>query len=917
MSLRGRNTNFGVLCRLHPPSMNTDTLTQPSEDALPQTPAPKKPRKKAQKDPEKLETILATIDECGWSLAKFLQILFKTDGAKPDTEQPAMETPRAVKRKLKPTAEKPLQGKHHAVSTSFKTNDTSIPPGHNMFNINLHPNNIMHGNPGITSWSVRLVARLVSDEAELMADKKTGLHLRASTQTGGKNADFRVSWDKINTFSMKIMENLLTENAPIMAFIASSFVSADYAKVKPGVVAAVKRTYRPEDLVVTNALMSMTFGRSKLASLYPLCRGIWLFAVKAPITLFRVESRLALSTSYSTVSDALKTTSTGNQDMLKETREEGTHYSVVIDNIQTYFKQRDMRYGKESRMITGLAGTAVQMEDCDSDAFNLQTLVESQIKQERKVLTVETLFESIDLEHLQNVAAVQFLHALVTYVPALQKFQQPLADFSKTKLSKVPISETRRSKVFPLATNSADEMRVQGLSDGIQDFASVQLGVTPENLKNTVSVWSGDGKTFGMYHLMKKMKAIEPNDFDSFRWLVPLLELWHTKWTDLSRIIRLHWGTTDDPASLASIARLLNLHTPADLRKVDFYDGSYLLNIALEAHLLSCWEAHYDTKDLKQFFSRKITLPTFDSLWDISLKLAQRHASTEAYRFAKSPARHRSGDRPPDGSPWIPPSSTDAETHTSAEAPTSKPAIPPLPVPPKDKTADETLANSVSFIQNAIRWREVCKAIAEGDPGRVAEVLWVWIFTFAGSSNPLYTQFLLETYCNFKYEFSPALKDAVLKNWLVNLKGLPGHFLERDLMQEHHNFWLEDMAEHKGKEFDDDFYRNTLSMNVNHFLKLKDAMESTTLLQARTKRHGDVGHENELKAVMNKLQKDEVNYFRPGRNTGVEVTDAFRDGLHTLQNGKISDFLEKSSIFSNPMAVKGGRNYLWDQTKPL
>ena len=48
-------------------------------------------------------------------------------------------------------------------------------------------------------------------------------------------------------------------------------------------------------------------------------------------------------------------------------------------------------------------------------------------------------------------------------------------------------------------------------------------------------------------------------------------------------------------------------------------------------------------------------------------------------------------------------------------------------------------------------------------------------------------------------------------NWLVNISGQPGHFIELDLLQEHFNFWLEDIVQHKGKDFDDPFYRDRAS----------------------------------------------------------------------------------------------------------
>ena len=133
------------------------------------------------------------------------------------------------------------------------------------------------------------------------------------------------------------------------------------------------------------------------------------------------------------------------------------------------------------------------------------------------------------------------------------------------------------------------------MKEGILDFASTQMGMNKETLNDTASIWSGDGKTFNMLLSLKKMAAMESDDFHSFWWMIPLLELWHTKWTDMSRIVRTHWGSSDEPNSLATIAGLAECPTPSDMRKVDFYDGAHLINLALDAHLLVCWELSHLT----------------------------------------------------------------------------------------------------------------------------------------------------------------------------------------------------------------------------------------------------------------------------------------------------------------------------------
>ncbi|KAF8955673.1 hypothetical protein BDZ97DRAFT_1673396 [Flammula alnicola] len=752
----------------------------------------------------------------------------------------------------------------------FRAKDRTMNPGMNMFN-ETHPlNEIEHGQAAMVTWAVRLVGDLVSAEAEEMTKQETGLHLRARAKAGGREEYDKASWDAIRAFRLSGLEDIAHKHAPIMTYLVKAYTQAGFAeaghKNETARVVAIRK-YRPQNLVVINTMMVMTNGRWIKANIYQMCRGIWLFASQAPASMYRVESHLGLCVSYKTVYDALREMGRG---------------------------KRNRRIGKENKMLTGLAATAVKMEDCDSQVFDLKLLIERQARQERRALTTEILLDSLDLTHLENCTVVQFLQVLISFVPELSIYKKNLEEYAKI-LDRKPIPQSRLTETTPLSTNSANEMTVQGLREGILDFATTQMGIDEETLGNTASIWSGDGKTFNMLLLLKRMTAQEASDFHSFRWLIPLLELWHSKWTDLSRVVRTHWGTTDDPGSLATIAAIGECPKPSDMRKVDFFDGAHLVNLALDAQLLNCWELHFQTDDLQKHIKDmpEATRPSFEDLVKAANQLTRQHATLQAYYHALRP-EDNGPNQPPIGSAWS--SRYDICSDDDIEMNDPNDGDLDLPAPSASTDADITLANASLFIRNATLWREVCKAVADGDAGRVWEV---WIFTFSGSGNPYYCQFLLEMFCCFKWEYGEALSDAVMKNWVVNLKGQRGHGIELDLMQEHHNLWLETLAQHKGHEFDETFYREVISPNVNDFLTLKDEMENNVALKSRTKKHGKPGVENELHAIMRRLREEEVNCFRKGRNDATLAADDFTKGLETLKASKLRDFITKSTITTN------------------
>lgn len=114
-------------------------------------------------------------------------------------------------------------------------------------------------------------------------------------------------------------------------------------------------------------------------------------------------------------------------------------------------------------------------------------------------------------------------------------------------------------------------------------------------------------------------------------------------------------------------------------------------------------------------------------------------------------------------------------------------------------------------------------------------------------------------------------------------------------MQEHFNFWLETLAQHKGKEFDDKVYRDILSVCVHHFLQLKDEMEEGVDLKRRSRNHGAPHLDKELRHGMNFLRNNEVHRYRPGRSEGFVAIDDFARGKEALEGGKLRKFITRTT----------------------
>ncbi|ETW78876.1 hypothetical protein HETIRDRAFT_428657 [Heterobasidion irregulare TC 32-1] len=260
------------------------------------------------------------------------------------------------------------------------------------------------------------------------------------------------------------------------------------------------------------------------------------------------------------------------------------------------------------------------------------------------------------------------------------------------------------------------------------------------------------------------------------------------------------------------MARAIDSLTLSDLGKVDFYTNMQMLEFT-----------HF-----QELSSRNI-LPSLQNLLCYAKVLATQYSTNIAYKQA---LRLRSALNSSEGGWDIPIESSQASLEDAINGNVFQ--------------GDWTLANSVLLLRDGIWSLEVCQAIATGDIGHVWEVFKVWIFTFVGAGNHNYMQYLLEIHCNIKFKYSEATRITLFNNWLVNLKGEPGHFHKLELMQEHFNFWLEELTQHKGKEFGDEWYRHMLAMHIYHFLRLKEEMKSSIPLVRQNKGHTHMDIHNKV-----------------------------------------------------------------------
>jgi hypothetical protein len=167
-------------------------------------------------------------------------------------------------------------------------------------------------------------------------------------------------------------------------------------------------------------------------------------------------------------------------------------------------------------------------------------------------------------------------------------------------------------------------------------------------------------------------------------------------------------------------------------------------------------------------------------------------------------------------------------------------------------------------------------------------------FSFWGAGSTNYGNELLELACNFLLEFPPALKTAILNNYLVNPSGLRGHWLELDLLQEHFNFWIKRLFNSKSHDFDARHLAEAVSLNISGFSALRDRFPGLFGAKKNSHHHTDAKKRDDIDALGVHYRHDKVLSFVSKRDQVYSVKDEFAAGYDILSGGQLRTFLDRT-----------------------
>ncbi|KAJ7845241.1 hypothetical protein B0H14DRAFT_2584802 [Mycena olivaceomarginata] len=758
---------------------------------------------------------------------------------------------------------------------------------------------LAHVRSVLTSFAAQIVEEKLIKDARIAVLKSGGLHApitgkkRSPHPTDG-DTDPTVGFAELGASLMTNMKHILEQNQGLLYQYMVALASPDTPS-RHGVVAP--RRNRPPELAAINAVSMITFSRNYYARLLPLSHGILYLASHVPIDIIDINCRIGTMPSLETIKSALRGFSDqkaakirlmgrDNTVIMRDDRQMVKANVLNFDNSQYFRRQRERRIGRENMMVIGISATLFRMfvDLAACDPLDRRRRIALNL---RANVTVEMLLGMIDFTHLRDIGWLQFLSSLATYIPELEFLKSEINLRYRTKCRKqqLPVDN---SEIHPLACSGKNEAIIPELKDALWDFQN-QFGQRDTDFDSKLWFAGGDGMSYNNMLLVQKyMQNHTESPFQSFQLMVPVLQVWHTMWTDLCRIHETHWGSplNDDPATLGNSAKKIGRPAPGNLSKVDYYPAAELVSF-------KCDDLHRTQKNL----------PSFEDLETIAKRLFDTYSSMTAQTEALSDARDGSSawaDKVPLGTPWVP---IPIDDTSAAPAPTkgkrkSKKAagLKTTLSSPAVFHGDHVMSDSASFMRDASLSREAAAAVAEGDVGRVWEVMKAMLITFAGSGHSRYMGYLLEMVCNIELESGPELAVATLASLLCNPSIKPGGFQACDIFQERMNLVLEPVLQRKDNDYGSDHVRNMWSRNLKDIYDIKAEMRQSVGLAKRSGRHKAPHQKPEVKMLLRHYKDTELNSRRPGRTFGQErEEDNFTAGIKKLRGGSLSKWVRKTT----------------------
>ena len=252
---------------------------------------------------------------------------------------------------------------------------------------------------------------------------------------------------------------------------------------------------------------------------------------------------------------------------------------LLYDNINQYHRAWRANLTTQNALESGMAGMVIIHRNVDPKVLDgmgfHQHKAECVAKEE---LTYEKLKGDLDADHLEGAAIANIARILTKFVPELARFASDVNDLQYKKYAKHRI-KSERTEYHPLQCTSYNEAYTQGNRDVILDAFINQLGISCKELEGRIFPVSGDQSTITRVCTLLSQTSTCRSWFTSQKWVLPLIELWHMKWSFLKGIYKAHWASRLGKGDIGLRFAADRLGCKINPEKVDFYPGFRLAEV--------------------------------------------------------------------------------------------------------------------------------------------------------------------------------------------------------------------------------------------------------------------------------------------------------------------------------------------------
>ncbi|KAJ7675769.1 hypothetical protein DFH06DRAFT_667960 [Mycena polygramma] len=590
-------------------------------------------------------------------------------------------------------------------------------------------------------------------------------------------------------------------------------------------------------LVLVTVLSMLAQAQNERSNEFQATMGTYFLACSTPRRQFDVLAHAGLTVSYTTAITNLKGLSAEGLLRLRRMVQEKA-CMIVWDNLNIAFKVGEQRHNSKDTFENGTTATLIVLYGVLRGELELELL---EPRNSRKpVLSFEPMDTLPNVEQIIQTRRSALWHVRRTF---LERYPALAAKF-KDELGDIPVIQAiplHKSEHFPTPAMKIDESSLDGTIDVIDTMITRTLQLDAAGMRAHGVMFAG-GDLLSL-NLTDKAIAARREDtelLDAYgKYLTGMLGLFHVKLSGTRGTVNEHWGEPNSkfPGSLWSQNSFLSRKSiPAGwkAKKLPPFRPTYelMLTLSLPAHILDGFRIYCGAESLDAWAESDLSWSRIESVSEMVVEKLCSAGTVEELRLLPEAER------------------------------------------------DPQLENTILCNHDMLLLLLFTTSIKSGDVGMVVNILAHWMVMFRGTgSMPKYADALFELINNLK-RWPPALRDAYLNNWLVNLSGKIKAFKEIDLLQEHQNFWAKVIYNARGSNRSWDW----LSMITVVIFNLRDVMRNVQT-QFKIPHHG-ISHTSPNAAVdianlqgwleLNKLQTYVKE--RPGKDEIIRVRDLMVTG---------------------------------------